>query len=166
MPTVTDELKRLYEEDFYAWTRAQARALRQLARSRPNVPVDWKHLVEEVEDLGRSELHTVRSLLETIIEHLLKLTFSPAVDPRRGWRSTVLRARHDLQRRLTPTLRRRLTRELPRLYADARAVAALALEEYGEHEAAARLPERCLWSLAEILDADFWPEPIDAPRTG
>lgn len=150
--------ERLYEEDFYAWTRAQAKALRQLARTRPNVPVDWKHLVEEVEDLGRSELHAVRSHLRVLIEHLLKLSVSRAEEPCRGWMLTVQRARTELEERLSPSLRRRLARELAQIYARARRDAAFALELCGGHEAAARLPERCPWSLAQLLDPDFRPE--------
>ncbi len=157
MPRAPDELERLYEEDFYAWTRAQARALRQLARTRPNVPVDWKHLVEEVEDLGRSELHAVQNLLETIVEHLLKLLVSPAEDPRRGWMITVWRSRRELARRLTPSLRRRLARDLTVHWQAGREAARFALELHGEHGAAERLPERCPWTLAQLLDPDFWP---------
>jgi DNA-binding PucR family transcriptional regulator len=63
----------LYDKDFYAWTRAQADALRRLASERWNGPLDLEHLAEEVEDLGRSELSTVRSQLERVLEHLLKL---------------------------------------------------------------------------------------------
>jgi hypothetical protein len=33
--------EQLYEDDFYAWTRDQARALRRLAGSRPNVALDF-----------------------------------------------------------------------------------------------------------------------------
>jgi Domain of unknown function DUF29 len=44
--------ERLYKEDFYAWTREQAAALRRLADERWNGPLDLLHLAEEVEDLG------------------------------------------------------------------------------------------------------------------
>ena len=81
MSTATDELGRLYEKDFYAWTRRQAKALRALARTRPNVPVDWQHLIEEVEALGRSERHAVESQLRRLLVHLLKLSASPAAWP-------------------------------------------------------------------------------------
>ncbi len=166
MPRAPDELERLYEEDFYAWTRAQARALRQLARTRPNVPVDWKHLVEEVEDLGRSELHAVRSQLRRALVHLLKLAVSPACGPRRLWRASVLDARAEIEERLSATLRRRLARELSEIYVRARAIAAEELAAHGEHEAAAHLPERCPWTLAQLLDPDFWPEPRHAHGDG
>jgi hypothetical protein len=38
----------LYRDDFHAWTRDQAAALRRLAESRPNADVDWANLIEEV----------------------------------------------------------------------------------------------------------------------
>ncbi len=63
----------LYEQDFYAWTRDQARALRRLAETRPNVAIDLTHLIEEVEGLGKSERDAARSYLRTIIEHCLKV---------------------------------------------------------------------------------------------
>ncbi len=44
--------ERLYDEDFHAWTREQAQALRRLAETRPNDEIDFRHLVEEVRDLG------------------------------------------------------------------------------------------------------------------
>ncbi len=161
MSTATDELGRLYEKDFYAWTRQQAKALRALARTRPNVPVDWQHLIEEVEALGRSERHAVESLLETVIEHLLKLQFSPAAEPRRGWITTVWRSRRELQRRLTPSLRRHLQRQLQHHWQAGREAARFALELHGEGEAAARLPQHCPWTLKQLLDPDFWPESTD-----
>ena len=152
------ELEELYERDFYLWTRRQAKALRELARTRPNLPVDWKHLVEEVEDLGRSELHAVQSQLETVIEHLLKLAHSPAAEPRAGWAVTVRRARRALARKLTPSLRRRLARDFERHWQVAREDARFALTLHGEAEAASRLPERCPWSFEQLLDPDFFPE--------
>ncbi len=42
--------EQLYEEDFYAWTRDQASALRRLAGQRWNGPLDLAHLAEEVEE--------------------------------------------------------------------------------------------------------------------
>jgi hypothetical protein len=38
----------LYERDFYAWTRNQAKALLRLAEARPNESLDFAHLIEEV----------------------------------------------------------------------------------------------------------------------
>jgi hypothetical protein len=148
----------LYERDFYAWTRDQARALRRLAETRPNVSLDLPHLIEEVEGLGNSERDTVRSHLRTIIAHCLKLAYSPAVEPRAGWMSTVGRARDELEDKLTPTLRRHLRAGLPRLYGQARRTAGRDFRLFGEAEAASSLPERCPWTLAELLREDWYPQ--------
>ncbi len=37
----------LYAEDYYAWTRDQAAALRRLAKEHWNGPLDLAHLAEE-----------------------------------------------------------------------------------------------------------------------
>ena len=74
MPT---RAERLYKDDFYAWTRNQASALRRLADERWNGPLDLLHLAEEVEDLGSEQQWAVESQLERILEHLLKLEHSP-----------------------------------------------------------------------------------------
>ncbi len=51
----------LYEDDFYAWTRARARELRRFARSRPNLPLDLAHIAEEIADLGTERRSRIRS---------------------------------------------------------------------------------------------------------
>jgi Domain of unknown function DUF29 len=40
--------ERLYHEDFYAWTRDQAKALRRLAGTRPNLEFDFPNLIQEM----------------------------------------------------------------------------------------------------------------------
>ncbi len=146
----------LYEEDFYAWTRDQARALRRLAASRPNLGLDFPHLIEEVADLGTSQRDAVRSQLRRVIEHCLKLEYSPARDPRAGWQETMVNARIELEDKLTATLHRGLRRRLPKLYDQARRAAAASLRVHGETEAAA-LPETCPYRLADLLRHDWYP---------
>lgn len=150
----------LYERDFVAWTRQQVAALRRLARSRPNEPLDFAHLIEEIADLGKSERDTVRSHVRTIIEHLLKLRHSRATEPRPGWMSTVGRTRTALEDKLSPSLRRDLRTRLPRLYAQARRDAGRDLILFGEPEAAAELPEACPFSLDQLLEHDWYPPPV------
>ncbi len=71
----------LYAEDYYAWTRDQAAALRRLAKERWNGPLDLDHLAEEVEDLGSEVRSAVRSQLRRLMEHLLKLEHARAAEP-------------------------------------------------------------------------------------
>jgi len=148
---MTSRSAALYEEDFYAWTQEQAAALRRLAAERWNGPLDLEHLAEEVEDLGKEQRNAVRSQLRRIIEHRLKLAYSPATAPRPGWRASILEALADIEDRITPTIRRDLEAYLPVLYGRGRELAALGLVAHGEGDAAARIPERCPWTLDELL---------------
>ena len=148
--------EQLYETDFFAWTQLQARELRRFARTRPNVDLDVRHIAEEIADLGKERRDSLRSWTVRIIEHLLLLERSPAVEPRRGWIDEVVNFRGEIERRVTPTLQRDLARRRPQLYAEARRNLARKLERYGEAEVVARLPERCPWTLDQIL-GDFWP---------
>ena len=87
----------LYETDFMRWAEGQAQALRAARAAGSNLPLDWDNLVEEVDGLARSQRRELRSRLDTIIEHLLKLRFSPASDPRPGWIDTVERERGEIE---------------------------------------------------------------------
>jgi hypothetical protein len=136
----------LYQEDFYAWARAQAELLRAGRVSE----LDLDHLGEEVDDLADALKRSVRSRLRIIMEHLLKLQHSPARDPRPGWRATVRGQRVRLRDGLEDSLRREVEDELPELYADARALAAGALADRGEHAAADALPATCPYNLDQI----------------
>ena len=146
-----------YEDDFYAWTQYQAEVLRTL-RTRDN-RFDREHLAEEIEDLGKSERDAVRSQVERIIIHFLKLAHSPARDPRFDWMDSIIEARSALANKLSPTLRRDVDAELPRIYGIARKRAAIQMQRYGEHEAAVSLPAECPYTVEQILTEDWYPEP-------
>ncbi len=98
----------LYDEDFVAWSKQQADALRSTARKGSNQELDWENLAEEIEDLSRRERQDLASRISTIVEHLIKLSHSPAREPRNGWRQTVRRSRVEIDRILkaSPSLRR------------------------------------------------------------
>jgi Domain of unknown function DUF29 len=48
------DTNRLYDEDFVLWSKQQVEALRAAAQSGSNQQLDWDHLAEEIEDLGRT----------------------------------------------------------------------------------------------------------------
>jgi hypothetical protein len=106
----------LYETDDHAWALEQA----ALLRAGRTAEIDAANLAEELEDLTRAWRAAVGSHLETVIEHLLKLEWSPASAPRSGWKITVATHRSQLEDRLTPTLRRHLTDTFAKRYARAR----------------------------------------------
>lgn len=98
----------LYEEDFVRWTEQQSIALRDAARVGTHLPLDWENLAEEIESLGRSLRHELRSRIAVILEHLLKLEHLRAIDPRRRWIETILRERSEIELLLAdnPSLRK------------------------------------------------------------
>jgi hypothetical protein len=148
-------IEELYEQDFYVWTQRQAEALRRLAETRPNVELDFPHLIEEVEDLGTSQRDAVRSPVRRIIEHCLKLEYSPALDPRGGWYDSIIDARAERDDKLSPSLRRDLDDQLPRLWARARIKVDSGRRRFGEPASAELLPADCPYALDNLL-ADGW----------
>jgi hypothetical protein len=144
-----------YEDDFYAWTQHQAEVLRTMPVS--DNRFDREHVAEEIEDLGKSERDAVRSQIRRIIEHLLKLAYSPAEQPRFNWMHSISDARAALEDKLSPTLRRDVEATLEKLYADGRRNATLGLRTFGEQEAAEAFPEKCPYSLDEICRQDWYP---------
>ena len=147
----------LYDQDFYVWTQRQAAALRRLAASRPNIDLDFPHLIEEVEDLGTSQRDAVRSQVRRIIEHLLKLEYSRARYPRTGWRDSIIDARAELDDKLSPSLRGDLEQHLPRLWAQARTKAENALRGHREADSADLLPADCPYALDDLLTDGWYP---------
>ena len=100
----------LYDEDFYAWTQQQAKALR--THFKGDNRIDALHLAEEVEDLGKSELHAVESYIENVIEHLLKLDYSGSIEARDHWRAEVDAFSASIERKSTPRIRQQVETEL------------------------------------------------------
>jgi hypothetical protein len=141
----------LYESDFYAWTRAQAQALRRFAKTRPNVALDLAHIAEEIQNLGMSERSAVFSLVRLIIQHFLLVAYSPAPEQRRHWLDEVDELRSQIEDKLTPTIRRDIEAELGVVYSRARRNVARKMRRYGEEAAAAALPEACPFTLEQIL---------------
>jgi hypothetical protein len=91
------DTKTLYDTDFLAWSKEQAEALRVAARSGSNQDLDWDNLAEEVESLGISQKTALRSQMRRVLQHLLKLEFSPAMEPRRGWFEIINDARSEIK---------------------------------------------------------------------
>jgi Domain of unknown function DUF29 len=142
----------LYDADFYVWALEQAETL----RARRFEALDLENLIEEMEGLADTKLSGVLNAARVVMEHLLKLQFSPATDPRNLWRASVREHRRRVQIDLTPRIDQILAQELPRFYAMARDDAAAAMRDHGEDTAAAVLPDSCPYSLDQIT-GDWWP---------
>ena len=144
----------LYDEDFYAWTQEQAELLRRGGAGANGLDVEL--IAEEIEDLGKSELHACQSLCEHIIEHLLKLEFSGVGEPARHWRHEIVEWRLQLERKLTRSI-------LAKMGLGERYRYALRLLRSFEDDAPglmARVPAECPYSLDQIVgsgDEDWFP---------
>ncbi len=107
----------LYDRDIFAWSEHQADLLRRLARGERVDEVNSEHVVEEIEDVGRSELHDVQSHLRQMLARLLIVRGWPDGPPVNHWRGEIAAFQKDALRRFAPSMRQRI--DLDRLYADA-----------------------------------------------
>ena len=70
--------------------------------------------------MGKSERDTVFSLAQQIIQHFLLIEHSPAIDQRLHWADEIDGYRDRIERKLSPTIRRHLKRELAEVFTLAR----------------------------------------------
>jgi Domain of unknown function DUF29 len=154
----------LYEEDFVRWTEQQSNALREAAAVGANLPLDWENLAEEIESLGRSQRHELRSRIAVIIEHLLKLEHSPAVDPRRGWIDTIGRERLNIEDLLqdSPSLRGQLGPIMEQLKPRVARLATTSLFGHGETIKKLPVPD---YTGEQVL-GDWFPGEAPPPESG
>ena len=140
-----------YETDFYLWTQQQAAFLRQGEFNR--VDLDAANIAEEIEDMGGSERHALGSYLKNILMHLLKWQYQPE---RRGssWRLSIRNGRDGVERlvEFSPSLKRKITEQIPAEYRRARIAAA---DETGLP--LTTFPEQCPFTVEQIT-GDWWPE--------
>jgi hypothetical protein len=145
---VRTELGELYQRDYYAWTGAQVRALRE----HKIAELDWENLAEEVEDLGKSERHRLESHLEGLLMHLLKWAYQPRRRSR-SWSNSIREHRFRIQR---------ILRDNPSLKAS---LSQISLDSYEAALFTAQNETRldlstyrtCPWNLEDVLRPDFWP---------
>ena len=161
--------KTLYDQDFAAWSKQQAEALRTAARTGSNLPIDWENLAEEVETLGTSERRALYSQVHRIIRHLLKLEFSPAVEPRRGWVETVEDARSQIEfvLEMSPSLKNEVEAAVEAELTRAARGAIRDLQKYGEIDAAGISQIRAArYTAGQVLGDWFPPGSIPQKSSG
>ena len=163
------DTKTLYDEDIVAWSKQQADALRAAARTGSNLELDWENLAEEVEDLAKSYRLSLKSHLRRIVQHLVKLQHSPAVDPRNGWRRTIVHARIEIEDLLddSPSLRREVENLVKDVMASGVELALADLREYDEvNHLSSRVLRRSAGYAADQILGDWFPPEPDARDAG
>ena len=137
-----------HENDFYAWTQQQAHLLKTGQLNQ----IDWCHIAEEIEDMGRSEKRELESRLEVLLMHLLKWQFQPNLRSR-SWQLSIKEQRLRLEKLLkeNPSLNSILTDSLEKIYQ-------IAIISAERETGLSSFPEMCPYSLTEIFTPEFLPE--------
>lgn len=143
----------LYDQDYYLWLRTTINQLRTSQFS----SVDLDNLIEELEDMGRSQKRTVKSLLIRLFEHLLKLTYWNEERERNEghWKGEIRTFRREIKNELkdSASLKPYILEIFDECYQDARKEASdrsqLAIDIF---------PSIPIGSLEQILDENWFPE--------
>ncbi len=140
----------LYQQDAYTWALRNA----ELIRAHRFSEVDWEHVAEEIEAVGKSEWRELESRLIVLLAHLLKWQYQAA---RRGrsWRTTIQEQRHRLHRVLA--FNPGLKPHLDTILRDAFTTAILVASRETDLDEST-FPEVCPFSFETIMDHGFWPE--------
>ena len=141
---------KLYDRDFYAWTREQA----ELLRAGRFAEADLDNIVEEIESMGKRERRELVSRIGALLLHLLRWRHQPGF---RGvsWRLLVKEQRLGVAAFLaeSPSLQPSLPDAVVRAWPLVR----LRAERETGLDASA-FPAQCPWTASQALDDAFWPE--------
>jgi hypothetical protein len=133
-----------------AWAERQAVLLREVAEgAMPISVIDWTNVIEEIRDVGLSELRACSSFLMQAMVHLLKLRAWPQSQAVGLWRDETRRFLDDAADRFTPSMRQRI--DLDVLYARALRRARDASDVSGPPQI---LPDGCPFTLDCLLADD------------
>ena len=137
----------LYESDILAWSEQQAALLRRhAAGERANDgAIDWPDIIEEIESVGREQLHAVELLLVQALVHMLKAEAWPQSRDAPSWRAEAVRFRGDAADRFAPSMRQRI--DVARLYQRA----LRAMPETVDGQSPLPVPDACPVTLDELL---------------
>ncbi|MBJ7901319.1 MAG: DUF29 family protein [Cyanobacteria bacterium RI_101] len=159
MQAIPPNLANLYDQDFEQWLLETTNCLKNSDFER----IDIEHLIEELNDLGRSSKMALESNLAILLAHLLKLWVqADAPDTMKSsWYSSVDEHRQRVKKQLVknPSLKSHWEIALTEAYPDARKLAVkearrarFGVQVHPESD----YPQRCPFSQAQILDDDFY----------
>ncbi|MER2533605.1 MAG: DUF29 domain-containing protein [Rhizobiaceae bacterium] len=144
-----------YEADYARWCTEQG----ALLRGSRLADLDRDNLAEEIESLGRSQKHEIRSRMKILIQHLLKWEFRPQ-GRSNSWQSSISEQRTHIAGLLadSPSLKDFPAEAAVWAYPHARWAASIetALPE-------GTLPLQCPYSPTQLLDEAFMPGEIWTP---
>lgn len=139
----------LYEQDYYLWLKKMAQLLHEDRLSE----LDKFNLIEELEDMGRSEKRAIKSNLTILFMHLLKHKYQPEKRSK-SWLRTIVEHRRRLLILLedSPSLKNYLQEVWYNCYQAARQDAATETQL-----TLTTFLEDCPFSIEQILNPDYLP---------
>lgn len=150
-PTLLDAqaVAALYDTDLYAWANTNAELLRQGKYQH----IDVGHLIEEIEDMGKSERRSISSHLKNLLMHLLKWQYQPVLRSN-GWLLTINNSRDHISELIqdNPSLALLPEHSMDATYLKARRDAALETGLPAE-----TFPVSCPYSSSQALADDWLP---------
>ena len=147
----------LYDDDIVTWAEEQAAALRAMgARRELSNAIDWENVAEEIESVGRTQLHAVEGHLVQFLAHLIKLLSAPNAPAQRKWREEITVFYSGASVRYERSMKQRI--DLGKCWRLARSDAKLGLEMFGD-AILPHLPADCPLSIDDLLEA---PLDVDA----
>jgi Domain of unknown function DUF29 len=141
----------LYERDIWGWAAQQADRLRRVAAGGSVDGVDWARVAEEIEGVGLSQLHDVRSFLRDLIVASLRVQAFPDSSLVPDWREEMISCQFDAEQRFAPSMRERL--DLDHIYASAlRQLGDVVRDGHGT--SMSLLPASCPFTPEQLLNGD------------
>lgn len=109
--------KTLYQQDYVAWCEDIVTQL----RLRNIDDLDFENLIEEVENLGRSDRRELKNRFVVLVAHILKRIYVNLLNNFNGWEITIIEQRQQIKGLLedSPSLKPYLIELLPKAYTDA-----------------------------------------------
>lgn len=138
-----------HDEDFYGWTQATV----NLLKAKKFNALDLDNLIEEIEDMGKSEKRGIVSRIAQLIGHLLKWHYQSGLRSN-SWKYTIKEQRDQLLDILkdNPSFKPLIPDFLEKGYKHA--INIFKSDTNLEMD----LPSQCPYTFEQIMNDEFYPE--------
>ncbi len=140
------KLNQLHDRDFNLWIEEVKTAI----QNKDAEAMDWNNLLDEIDDMGKSEKRSLESYLELLVAHILKLQYWETEKGHnyKHWQVEVVNFRKRIQRLLkrSPSLKTYMEEVYPEIYQDVVDTWQIEFD----------IPKKTSISLKEILAKDYF----------
>jgi hypothetical protein len=150
-----------YERDFDSWIQQHIALLKQGRVTE----IDVEHLIEELEDMGKNHRRELVNYLMSLIARLLEWQYKQLQDEWNtfivgNWKGRIMEQRFQIEALFeqNPCLKTELSESVIKAYPDA---VNIAIAGTGRGLSKPTLPEKCPYTIEQLLDKNFYPDPQD-----